>query len=140
MDKPIILGNRKNLSLVTISRGGTFKDSVHRLFARYAADCAQHLLYFFEEKTPNHGRPLRAIEQAHAWALGEITMSQERPAAFAGNADARETFGADKGHPALLGRLLQPPIWLHKHPFLEISATIQVAWSASGSWNSCLPR
>lgn len=33
---------------------------------------------------------------AHAWALGEITTSQERAAAFAANAAARETFGANK--------------------------------------------
>ena len=96
MDKPIILGNRKDFTLVTISRGGTLKEADHHILARWAADCAEHVLHFFEEENPNDDRPRRAIEQARAWARGEITMSQARVAAFTAHAAARETFGAAK--------------------------------------------
>lgn len=96
MDRRIILGSRKDLRFVTISRGGTLKDTDHRLLARWAADCAQHVLHFFEEKNPSDDRPRRAIEQARAWARGEISTGQARAAAFAANAAARETDGAAK--------------------------------------------
>jgi hypothetical protein len=54
------------------------------------------VLHFFEQAQPNDNRPRRAIEQAHAWVRGEITMSQARKAAFAANAAAREVSGAAK--------------------------------------------
>ena len=46
MDKQIIFEKREDLRLVTIRRGGTLNDSDHRLIAKWAADCAQHVLYF----------------------------------------------------------------------------------------------
>ena len=88
-------GNR-DPRLVTVRRGGTLQDGDHHLLAVWAADCAQHVLHLFEEARPGDDRPRRAIEQARAWARGEITMTQAREAAYAAHAAARETSGAAK--------------------------------------------
>ena len=94
MDKQIIFEKRRDLRLVTVRRGGTLNDSDHLLIAKWAADCAQHVLHLFEEERPDDDRPRIAIEQARAWARGEITTGQARSAAFAANAASREASGA----------------------------------------------
>jgi len=43
--------------------------------------CAEHVLNLFESAKPSDSRPRHAIEQARAWARGEITMTQSRTAA-----------------------------------------------------------
>jgi Imm-5 like putative immunity protein len=96
MDRQIIFTKNRDPRLVTVRRGGTLQDADHRLLAVWAADCAQHVLHFFEQIQPSDDRPRRAIEQARAWARGEITMTQARTAAFATNAAAREVSGAAK--------------------------------------------
>ena len=96
MDRQIILTNQRDPRLVTVRRGGTLQDGDHRLLAVWAADCAQHVIHLFEQIQPNDDRPRRAIEQGHAWARGEISVSQARTAAFAANAAAREVSGAAK--------------------------------------------
>lgn len=87
---------KRDPRLITIRRGGTLQDSDHHLLAVWSADCAQRVLHFFEQVRPNDDRPRRAIEQAHAWARGEITMTQARIAAYAAHAAAREVSGAAK--------------------------------------------
>ena len=96
MDIQIIFTGRRDPRLVTVRRGGTLTDADHRILAMWAADCAQHVLHLFEQTQPSDDRPRRAIEQARAWARGEIRMTQARTAAFAAHAAARETFGAAK--------------------------------------------
>jgi hypothetical protein len=80
--------------LVTVRRGGALEDADHRLLAVWAAVCAEHVVRLFEQARPGDERPRRAIEQARAWARGEITMTQARTAAFAAHRAARETSGA----------------------------------------------
>lgn len=75
-------------------RGGTLQDADHRLLAVWAADCAQHVLPFFEQEQPGDDRPRRAIEQVRAWARGEITMTQARTAAGHAMGAARTLSGA----------------------------------------------
>src|SRR5918994_4174658 len=70
----MIFSKKRNLRLVTVRRGGTLRDPDHHLLAFWAADCAQHVLHFFEHVRPGDDRPRRAIELARAWARGEITM------------------------------------------------------------------
>jgi hypothetical protein len=82
--------------LVTVRRGGALEDADHHLLAVWAAACAEHVLHFFEQAHPGDERPRRAIEQAHAWARGEITMTQARTAAYAAHAAAREASGSAK--------------------------------------------
>jgi len=80
--------------LVTIRRGGTLTDADHHLLAVWAADCAEHVLHYFEQARPDDDRPRRAIELARAWARGEIRMTPARTAAGHANAAARDLFGA----------------------------------------------
>ena len=86
----------RDTRLVTIRRGGTLKDVDHHLLAAWAAACAEHVLHFFEQAHPKDGRPRRAIEQALAWARGEISMTQARTAAFAAHDAARKASGPAK--------------------------------------------
>jgi hypothetical protein len=92
----MILTKDRDPRLVTVRRGGTLQDADHHLLAVWAADCAEHVLHLFEEVQPGDDRPRQAIEQARAWARGEVTWTQARKAAFAANAAAREVLGAAK--------------------------------------------
>ena len=65
-----------------------------RSLALWAADCAEHVLPFFEEKHPQDDRPRKAIEAARAWVRGEIACGAARAAAVAAHAAARD---ADEG-------------------------------------------
>ena len=87
---------RRDQRLITVRRGGTLQDADHRLLAVWAADCAEHVLHFFEQIHPSDLRPREAIDQARAWSRGEITMTQARTAAFAAHAAARDAMGAAK--------------------------------------------
>ena len=90
----MILPKERDPRFITIRRGGTLQDSDHRLLAQWAADCAEHVLHFFEEVQPADARPRQAVDLARAWTRGEITMSQARSAAGAANAAARDLTGA----------------------------------------------
>src|ERR687885_223116 len=90
----MILPKDRDPRFITIRRGGTLTDSDHRLLALWAAACAEHVLYLFESVQPSDPRPRQAIEQARAWARGEIKMSQARAAGGHANAAARDLRGA----------------------------------------------
>ena len=90
----MIFGDVPDARLVTIRRGGTLTDVDHHLLAVRAADCAEHVLPFFERARPGDEHPRRAIEMARAWARGEITLTPARTAACHANAAARELSGA----------------------------------------------
>src|SRR5262245_63430337 len=94
MDRQIIFTKNRDPRLVTVRRGGTLQDADHRLLAVWAADCAQHVLHFFEQAQPSDDRPRRAIEQARAWGRGEIPMMQARTAAGHAMGAARALRGA----------------------------------------------
>lgn len=79
---------------VTVRRGGSLEDSQHRLLAVWAADCAEHVLDYFDSQHPDDDRPRCAIEQARAWSRGEITMTQAREAAYAAHDAAKSAVGA----------------------------------------------
>ncbi len=90
----MIFSKIKDPRLITVRRGGTLQDADHHLLAVWAADCAQHVLHFFEQAQPGNDRPRRAIEQAHAWARGEVTMTQARTAGGHAMGAARALRGA----------------------------------------------
>lgn len=85
---------RRDARFVTVRRGGALEDAEHRQLAAWAADCAERVLPLFERERSGDNRPRRAIEQARAWARGEITMTEAREAAYAAHAAAREAPGA----------------------------------------------
>jgi len=62
-----------------------------KTLALWAADCAEHVLPYFEEHYPDDHRPRSAIEAGRAWARGEIKVGQARAAALAAHAAARES-------------------------------------------------
>lgn len=90
----MIFGKTPDSRLITVRRGGTLQDADHRLLAMWAADCAQHVLPWFEQAQPVDDRPRRAIEAAHAWARGELTMTRARSAGGHTKGAARELKGA----------------------------------------------
>jgi hypothetical protein len=79
---------------ITVRRGGTLSDAYHRLLAVWAAECAGHVLHFFEEVVPGDERPRQAIELARAWVRGEIKMTESRTAAGHAMGAARDLSGA----------------------------------------------
>ncbi|MGP9744732.1 putative immunity protein [Brachybacterium sp. AOP29-B2-41] len=74
----MILPEVRDPRMVTIRRGGTLRDEHHQLLARWAADCAEHVLALFETVQPGDARPRDAIVAARAWADGEMSMMQAR--------------------------------------------------------------
>jgi len=62
----------------------------HKQLTFWAAECADHVLYIFEEYNKDV-RPRNAIEAAKAWSRGEIKIGEARKFAFAAHAAARET-------------------------------------------------
>ena len=66
-----------------------FNEQEHRLLAIWAADCAEHVLTFFERTYPEDDRPRTAIEAVRAWERGDLPMVDARKAAFAAHAAAR---------------------------------------------------
>src|ERR1700716_2113453 len=92
----MILPKVRDPRFVTIRRGGTLTDSDHHLLALWAASCAEHILDWFELIRPDDPRPRQAIEQARAWARGEITMSQARAAGGHAPGAARRPGGGDR--------------------------------------------
>jgi len=90
----VIFSKIRDPRFMTVRRGGTLQDDDHRRLAVWAADCAGHVLHFFEQAQPSDDRPRRAIEQAHAWVRGESTMTQARTAAGHAMGAARELSGA----------------------------------------------
>jgi len=90
----VILPKDHDPRFVTIRRGGTLTDADHHLLALWAATCAEHVLALFESAKPEDPRPRQAIEQARAWARGEVKMMQARAAGGHAMAAARALSGA----------------------------------------------
>jgi hypothetical protein len=55
----------------------------HRSLVLWAADCAEHVLPYFEEEHPKDHRPRKAIEAGRAWVRGKIAMGEARSTALA---------------------------------------------------------
>jgi hypothetical protein len=53
----MILPKDRDPRFITIRRGGTLTDSNHHLLALWAAECAEHVLHFFEAVQPSDPRP-----------------------------------------------------------------------------------
>src|SRR5690349_19791104 len=94
VQRQMIFSDIPDPRFVTIRRGGTLTDANHHLLAVWAADCAEHVLHYFEQERPEDERPRRAIDLARAWARGEITMTPARTAAGHANGAARDLVGA----------------------------------------------
>ena len=94
MAEGVTYSGSRDPRFVTIRRGGTLDDETHHLLAVWSADCAARVLHLFECEHPGDGRPRMAVNQAYAWARGEITMTQARAAAYAAHDAAKGAVGA----------------------------------------------
>ncbi len=90
----MILPKIRDPRFITVRRGGSLGDDDHRRLAMWAADCAEHVLPYFEQARPGDDRPRRAIDLGRAWARGEITWWEARSAGGHANAAARDLRGA----------------------------------------------
>ncbi|MCA9868337.1 MAG: hypothetical protein KC410_17765, partial [Anaerolineales bacterium] len=90
----MILPRQRDPRFITLRRGGRLQDADHHRLALWAADCAQHVLPFFEAACPDDDRPRRAIDSVRAWTRGELTMSESRAAGGNAMAAARPLSGA----------------------------------------------
>ncbi|MDD1667209.1 MAG: hypothetical protein LUO96_01950 [Methanomicrobiales archaeon] len=62
----------------------------HNILATWAADCAERVLPYFEEKYPEDDRPRKAIEAIRAWVrTGVFRMADVRRTSLAAHAAAR---------------------------------------------------
>ncbi len=67
-----------------------FKSDQKKL-AFWAADCAEHVLPYFENKHPQDSRPRKAIEECRKWATtGEFKMATIRKVSLDSHIAARE--------------------------------------------------
>ncbi|MBL8967933.1 MAG: hypothetical protein JNG85_13075 [Spirochaetaceae bacterium] len=92
----MILPKIRDPRFITIRRGGSLTDERHHLLAVWAARCAEHVLALFESERPGDGRPRKAVELAHAWSRGEVTVDEAKRGAYHANAAARDLKGAAK--------------------------------------------
>lgn len=90
----MILPAVRDPRMITVRRGGSLTDEHHQLLALWAADCAEHVLGFFEDELPGDPRPREAITATHAWARGELPMMQARAAGGHAMGAARPRTGA----------------------------------------------
>ncbi len=86
----MILPKKRDPRLITVRRGGSLTDEHHRLLAKWALACAEHVLPLFEAHAPRRDRrPHEALEIGRAWMRGEATMRDAHNAAFQANAAGR---------------------------------------------------
>ncbi|WP_020386937.1 putative immunity protein [Kribbella catacumbae] len=90
----MILPKIRDPRMVTIRRGGTLSDEDHRLLALWAAECAEHVLGYFEQERADDPRPREAIAAARAWARGDLPMMQARAVGGHSMGAARPLVGA----------------------------------------------
>lgn len=90
----MILPKIRDPRFITVRRGGTLTDVDHHLLAIWAADCAEHVLPYFEAARPDDDRPQRAVELGRAWARREVSWWDARASGGHANAAARDLRGA----------------------------------------------
>jgi len=101
--KPTVLLSdiRRDVSLIL---GRPFTETIdHQVFqpdkrplALWAADCADHVLPFFEQERYGDARPRQAIEACRQWAAtGVFRMADIRKASLDAHAAARDATGVD---------------------------------------------
>lgn len=90
----MILPQARDPRLVTIRRGGTLTDADHQLLALWAADCAEHVLGFFELARVDDPRPREAVAATRAWAAGDLPMMRARAVGGHAMGSARDLCGA----------------------------------------------
>ena len=139
----MILPKERDPRFITIRRGGTLTDSDHRLLSLWAAACAEHVLHLFEAMQPSDARPRQAIEQARAWACGEITMSGARAAGGHAMAAARPLSGAARhaayatGQAAVVAHVAAHELGAAAYAIKAARAAVSKGEAESAGWLEC---
>jgi hypothetical protein len=68
----------------------TLSETDRRVVAVWAADCAEHVLSWFEAEAPDDDRPRDAIARTRAFARGELTAAGEIRRRFVAGRAARD--------------------------------------------------
>lgn len=68
----------------------TLSEGDRRLLAAWAADCAEHVVWIFEDEASHDGRPRALIARARAFAAGELDTAEEIRRRFVGGVGAGE--------------------------------------------------
>jgi hypothetical protein len=126
----VILPKIRDPRFITLRRGGSLQDDDHRLLAIWAADCAEHVLYHFEQARPKDDRPRRAIDLGRTWARGEITWGEARTAAGHANAAARDLTGAAR-HAAYAAGQAAAVGHVAAHELGAAAYAVKAVWAAS---------
>jgi hypothetical protein len=71
----------------------TLSESDRRLVAAWAADCAERVLWIFEDASPGDRRPRDAIGRTRAFARGQLDTASEIRKRFGGGSAARDASG-----------------------------------------------
>ena len=74
--------------------------NVERELRLFAADCAEHVLYLFEEKYPDDDRPRKAIQSARDFANDSISAYATNAAADAAHAAANAAYAGNAAYAA----------------------------------------
>ena len=82
--------------------------NVRRELQLWVADCAEHVLPFYESVYPGDNRPRRAIVAARAFANGEIDAAAGAAAYAAGDAARAAAYAARSWQRARLDELVLP--------------------------------
>ncbi|MDO9537511.1 MAG: hypothetical protein Q7J68_04240 [Thermoplasmata archaeon] len=86
MKKPKLVKTNLDKPIADLAAG-----SDHRTLGIWAADCAERVLPYFEEKYPEDDRPRKAIEALRAWVeTGDFRMEDIRSFSLNAHAAARE--------------------------------------------------
>jgi hypothetical protein len=110
-----------------------------RMLALWAADCAEHVLPYFEEKYPKDDRPRKAIEACRAWvALGVFRMDDIRKASLDAHAAAREAKEDDAIAAARAAGHAVATAHVPTHAFGAPTYAIKAAATHSGNVNDGL--
>lgn len=84
---------RKNFSLALQDEAtlALLHETEHKTLARWALDCAERVLPFFEQEYPQDQRPRKALQTLRAWIdTGVFKMAVIRKASLESHAAARE--------------------------------------------------
>lgn len=139
---------KKYLIMTKYAKGLSEKD--HKALALWAADCAEHVLHYFDKSRPQDKRPRQAIEAARAWVHGDLRMIEARKAAFASHAAARDTIdlaaqaaARAAGHAAATAHVADHARHAASYALKAVSAANDKdnAMVAERNWQyECLPR
>lgn len=67
------------------------KNVTQQTAARWAIDCAEHVIHYYTQKYPKDDRLQKSIDACCLWIQGELKVREVRKASFAVHAAARET-------------------------------------------------